>query len=144
MVIMKLTSEKQQQGNFYEMLALKFLLDKGLTFVAKNWQYKNMGELDLVMLDNQQKFTCLVVVEVRQRQKTTFVTALDSVTPAKQRKIIQTTQAFLQANEYLANIDVRFDVVVFATDSQQKSGFLSNLPIIVEPVWIQSAFETEG
>lgn len=144
MVIMKLTSEKQQQGNFYEMLALKFLLDKGLTFVAKNWQYKKIGELDLVMLDNQQKFTCLVVVEVRQRQKTTFVTALDSVTPAKQRKIIQTTQAFLQANEYLANIDVRFDVVVFATDSQQKSGFLSNLPIIVEPVWIQSAFETEG
>ena len=86
---MKLTSPKQRQGDHFETLAKYYLEAQGLTFFAKNWHYKNLGELDLVMLEPTQKTPCLVIVEVRQRKASQFGTSLDSITPAKQRKIIK-------------------------------------------------------
>ncbi|MBD3727857.1 MAG: YraN family protein, partial [Moraxella osloensis] len=79
---MKLTAPKQRQGDYYETLAKGYLEAQGLTFFAKNWHYKNLGELDLVMLELKQKTPCLVIVEVRQRKASQFGTSLDSITPA--------------------------------------------------------------
>ena len=108
---MKLTAPKQRQGDYYETLAKGYLEAQGLKFFAKNWHYKNLGELDLVMLEPTQKIPCLVIVEVRQRKASQFGTSLDSITPAKQRKIVKTTAAFLQAHPQFDNFDIRFDVV---------------------------------
>lgn len=127
--MMKLTSPSQQQGDYYEQQALVFLQQQGLILVAKNWHCR-AGELDLVMLDNQQKLPCLVVVEVRQRQVGAFGTALDSITPTKQQKIIRATQVFLTQNPQFTDYDIRFDVVAFSTNIQQTA----------EAEWIQSAF----
>lgn len=110
---MKLTAPKQRQGDHYETLALQHLKANGLTLIAKNWHYKNLGELDLVMFDETQKIPCVVIVEVRQRKTSNFGNSLESITAAKQRKIIKTTQAFLQANPQFDNHDIRFDVVSF-------------------------------
>lgn len=135
---MKLTAPKQRQGDYYETLAKQYLQAQGLTLIAKNWHYKNLGELDLVMLDQTGKRPCLVIVEVRQRTVSrfgsNFGTSLDSITPAKQRKIIKTTDAFLQAHPKFDDVDIRFDVVSF--DSSQAVGQV-NLP---KPTWIKDAF----
>ena len=50
---MKLTAPKQRQGEYFENLAKLYLEAQGLIFIVKNWHYKNLGELDLVMLDNK-------------------------------------------------------------------------------------------
>ena len=131
---MKLTAPKQRQGDYYETLAKHYLEAQGLTFFAKNWHYKNLGELDLVMLEPTQKKPCLVIVEVRQRKASQFGTSLDSITPAKQRKIIKTTAAFLQVHPQFDNFDIRFDVVSYegaATAGQ------AGMPT---PTWIKDAF----
>ena len=131
---MKLTSPKQRQGDHFETLAKYYLEAQGLTFFAKNWHYKNLGELDLVMLEPTQKIPCLVIVEVRQRKAIQFGTSLDSITPAKQRKIVKTTAAFLQAHPQFDNFDIRFDVVSYegaATAGQ------AGTPM---PTWIKDAF----
>ncbi len=133
---MKLTSSTQRQGNYYEQQALQFLLAQGLLLVAKNWHYKNLGELDLVMLDRQSLPHCLVVIEVRQRKHQQFGSAQETITQAKQQRIIQVTQAFLQENPQFENLDIRFDVVSFIVDFQE------NFPIITE--WVTSAFLAEG
>lgn len=127
--MMKLTSPSQQQGEYYEQRALAFLQQQGLILVARNWHCR-AGELDLVMLDNQQKLPCLVVVEVRQRQVGAFGTALDSITPTKQQKIIRATQIFLTQNPLFADYEIRFDVVAFSTTNRDMAEF----------EWLQSAF----
>lgn len=131
---MKLTAPKQRQGDYYETLAKHYLEAQGLTFFAKNWHYKNLGELDLVMFEPTQKIPCLVIVEVRQRKASQFGTSLDSITPAKQRKIIKTTAAFLQAHPQFDTFDIRFDVVSY-------EGVLAvGQAVMPMPTWIKDAF----
>ena len=131
---MKLTSPKQRQGDHFETLAKRYLEAQGLTFFAKNWHYKNLGELDLVMLEPTQKVPCLVIVEVRQRKASQFGTSLDSITPAKQRKIVKTTAAFLQAHPQFDNFDIRFDVVSY------EGAATAGKAVTPMPTWIKDAF----
>lgn len=129
---------RRQQGNDFEQLAKQFLQEQGLHFVCQNWQYKKIGELDLVMIDTQKSYAkqldCLVIVEVRQRQVGIFGTANDSISKAKKQKIINTTQAFLLHFPQFENHEVRFDVVSFDTNA-------TDLPI---PIWLKSAFVVEN
>ena len=86
------------------------------------------------MLEPTQKTPCLVIVEVRQRKASQFGTSLDSITPAKQRKIIKTTAAFLQAHPQFDNFDIRFDVVSY-------EGVPSvGQAVTPTPTWIKDAF----
>lgn len=150
---MKLTSPTQQQGDYFEIQALHYLQSQGLTLITKNWHYKNMGELDLVMLDKTVKPHCLVFIEVRQRKITNFPnnfgTAEDSITPAKQKKIIKTAHAFLtyfndfntlkfeiQGIKHFHDFDTRFDVVTFTTSKKARQ-------IEWIPQWIKGAFWVE-
>ena len=53
----------------------------------------------------------LVFVEVRYRRTSGFGGALESITPAKQHRIMQAAQRYLQQHEHWQNCDCRFDVV---------------------------------
>lgn len=64
------------------------------------------GEIDLIARDGD----CLVFVEVRCKRTDAYGTPAESVTLAKQRKIILTAQHYLYTNA-LTDIDCRFDVV---------------------------------
>ncbi|MFW2176841.1 MULTISPECIES: YraN family protein [unclassified Moraxella] len=132
---MKLTAPKQRQGDHYENLARLYLEANGLTFFAKNWHYKNIGELDLIMLDENAKTPCLIIVEVRQRKTIDYGSSLDSITTAKQRKILKATQAFLQTHPQFDNHEIRFDVVSFDHDNPTTA---TGEPI---PSWLQGAFD---
>ena len=140
---MKLTAPKQRQGDYYETLAKLYHDAQGLSFFAKNWHYKNIGELDLVMIDKTQKLPTLVIIEVRQRTVSRFGsdfgTALDSITNAKQNKIIKATEAFLQAHPQFDNHNIRFDVVSFdlTNDNNSNPTTADGTPI---PTWITDAF----
>ena len=131
---MKLTAPKQRQGDYYETLAKHYLDAQGLTFFAKNWHYKNLGELDLVMLEPTQKIPCLVIVEVRQRKASQFGTSLDSITPAKQRKIVKTIASFLQAHPLFFYFYIR-------VEEQSYEGVPSvGQAVTPTPTWIKDAF----
>jgi putative endonuclease len=95
-----------KQGLAAELLAAEYLQVRGLKILARNFRCK-AGELDLVCLDNG----VLAIVEVRQRESADFGGALASVTWAKRRKIIRTTQYFLLREKQWRHFSLRFDVL---------------------------------
>lgn len=111
---LSLSSPKQRQGGQFEALALAFLREQGLTLIAQNWLSSNVGELDLVMLEQGASWDTLVFIEVRQRKCRGFGDAAASVTPSKQRKIIKTAKRFLQQHPEYRDAECRFDVVAFS------------------------------
>ena len=99
-----------QKGAQYEDLALQFLLDQGLTLIARNYRCK-CGELDLLM---QEKAT-LIIVEVRYRKNNRYGSALESVTKAKQTRIIAATKYYIVTHK--VDQPIRFDVVAITGNS---------------------------
>ena len=97
-------------GKEEEELACEYLQQQKLHLISKNYCCK-CGELDLVMQDQEM----LVFVEVRYRQANYHGSGIDSITSAKQKRIIRTAQHFLLNNRKYRNWPCRFDVVGIAT-----------------------------
>ena len=115
-----------------EALALSWLQQRGLVCVTRNYRCR-MGEIDLIMRDG----ATLVFVEVRQRKVSQFGSASDSISTAKQRKLIKVTQVFLQCHPQFDNYDIRFDVVCF-------QGAATKPQVPLDWTWIQAAFMSGG
>lgn len=114
---------KQLLGKFAENRAEKFLAAAGLRILERNYRCRH-GEIDLIAQDG----STLVFVEVRSRSRQDFGTAAESITPAKQRRIIAAARHYLAALSRMPAC--RFDVVTL----DQGGG----------PVWLKSAFEDMG
>jgi putative endonuclease len=97
------------RGKNAEDQAHDFLIGKGLIPVDRNYRCKQ-GELDLVMRDRDS----LVFVEVRYRKSDTYGSALESVTSAKQQRIIAAAPHYLSRTHL--NPALRFDVVAISGD----------------------------
>ncbi len=110
---------KQVEGMSGEDQALAHLQQQGLMLITRNFRCKT-GEIDLIMREQQ----TLVFVEVRKRAPGSLVSAVDSITPAKQRRLWLTAQFYLQRFATLP--PCRIDVV--AIDGGQV-------------VWIKNAIE---
>lgn len=89
-----------------EKLALEFLHQHGFELVTRNYRCK-AGELDIIAFDKQ----VLVFVEVRYRKDERFGSAAETVTYAKQRKLIKAAQFFLMQNPNYGQCRMRFDVI---------------------------------
>ena len=106
-----------------EQQAFRFLLDRGLQPVARNFRSRG-GEIDLIMLHGD----CLTFIEVRCRRSTRFTKPALTVDFRKQRKIVRTSALFCARHRVYANHVMRFDVVaVEGTD-----------PPAIE--WVRDAF----
>lgn len=91
-------------GNAAEGLAAEYLISQGLKLIQRNF-YSRFGELDLIMRDQDG----LVFVEVKQR-RAGINHAIESITPAKQRKMVKTAQFYLL--KLGRDVNCRFDAVV--------------------------------
>ncbi len=107
------------KGDIYEGRALNFLLLQGQVLVERNYRCK-WGELDLLMDEKG----VLVIVEVRYRKNDRFGSALESITLAKQARIIAATKHYIVAKKI--DQPIRFDVVAITGDTS--------------PQWIKNAF----
>ncbi|MFZ2404805.1 MAG: YraN family protein [Methylobacter sp.] len=107
------------RGESAEQQAHNFLVDKGLKPVCRNFRCKQ-GELDLIMTDRQ----TLVIVEVRFRKTDKYGSAVESITRAKQSRIIAATQVYLASQK--TDSPIRFDVVAISGNGKLD--------------WIQNAF----
>jgi putative endonuclease len=97
-------SDKQRQGQRWELAALAHLQRHGLVLVEANFQCK-LGEIDLIMRDAD----TLVFVEVRQRAGSAHGGAAASITPAKIRRLVRAAQLYLLRFPEMP--PCRFDVV---------------------------------
>ncbi len=96
-------------GENAEEQAHNFLIKAGLKPVTRNFRCKQ-GELDLIMLDG----LALVIVEVRFRKSDRYGSAAESITTAKQSRIIAATHYYLSTKK--TDCPIRFDVVAISGD----------------------------
>ncbi len=129
MTVGRSTSPTHQVGQKAEEAAIDFLRAKGFQLVAQNY-HSPVGEIDLVVsLDR-----LLVFVEVRFRKTGAFGTAASSITPSKQRKIIQTSALFLQSFPEFESYDCRYDVIAIDRDTKTNQAQQ-------KMTWIEGAFD---
>ncbi len=86
-----MADRRKQTGRRGEDIAAAYLLQNGYTIVTRNWRCE-YGELDIVARQSD----VLVFVEVRTRRGDRFGTPEESITPAKQARLVDLAQAYLQ------------------------------------------------
>ncbi|HOO23205.1 MAG TPA: YraN family protein [Clostridia bacterium] len=89
-----------------EQAAVEYLESKNYKILARNVYFHGVGELDIVAMDGQ----VMVFVEVRTRSDNRYGHPLETLTKAKQQKIINSARRFIYENKYRAK-GYRFDVV---------------------------------
>lgn len=117
---------KTDAGAAIESLAATWLQQQGLTCIERNFRCKG-GEIDLIMRDRG----TLVFVEVRLRNRDDFGSAAESVTLAKQRRVIHAAQYYLALRAGHRDEACRFDVLA----AKHTDG-------IIVWQWVQDAFYT--
>ncbi|MBB3330011.1 putative endonuclease [Halomonas campaniensis] len=115
--------DARARGEAIERHAAAWLVERGLVLEAVN-QHAKGGEIDLVMRDGE----VLVFVEVRHRADTRHGHPLETVTPAKQRRLIRAARFYLQRNGL--SCPCRFDVLA-----------VTGHPPTLEFEWVDNAFD---
>ena len=97
--------ERTRFGDWGEEYARRFLEQKGYSIIEAKYRGK-YGEVDIVAWDGD----CLVFVEVKSRRSRAFGRPEESVTAAKQQKLVQSAQEYVQEKGY-EDREWRIDVV---------------------------------
>ncbi len=100
------TKNKRDIGKEGEEIAAKFLVENGFQIIERNFQFSNIGEIDIVAKDQQQT----VFVEVKSRLNLEFGEPELAVTPKKIRQIKRMAELYL-FNKGIEEIDCHFDVI---------------------------------
>lgn len=100
-----MTDPRRQLGEWGERRAEEFLRAQGYRVVERNWRC-SAGEVDLIAWEGEY----LVFVEVRTRRGRSYGTPEESVTSAKQAKLIALAQMYMQGHPQL-RCNWRIDVV---------------------------------
>ena len=119
-------SQTQHVGHIKEAQALQQLKALGMRLIEKNFHCR-YGEIDLIVKDKE----TIVFVEVRMRSAKSFGHAIESITLAKQQKIITTARYFLAKHPHWQQFMARFDVITYSHPYQRKGD------------WIKSAFRVQ-
>ena len=100
-----MSKERLNVGRRGEELAARHLEAQGYGILERNYRCA-LGEMDIVAQDGE----VLVFVEVRTRRNLRFGRPEESVTPAKQRKLVEVALSYL-SEKCLDDVDWRIDVV---------------------------------
>lgn len=110
----------KQIGAAGESAASFFLQQQGLQLITSNF-YSRFGEIDLVMYDGDS----YIFVEVKKR-KSGINSGVESITYAKQMKLVKTAQFFMM--KLGREVNCRFDAVIL--DGDDKIEWLKNIIIL--------------
>jgi len=113
-------------GSAGENKAVKYLKKQKYKILSQNYQ-TYFGELDIICQHNN----FIVFVEVKTRSDNYMVSGRESVTPAKQKRIIKAAMQYLQS--YKPDFQPRFDVIEITVGKDKE-----------DIVHIQNAFTVEG
>ena len=94
-------------GNKGENLAAKFLEERGLKIIERNFRTR-FGEIDIICKDRN----IIVFVEVKAKNTCNFGKPFEMVTQKKQHKLIRTAQNYLtEKGINLEKNDWRIDII---------------------------------
>ncbi len=128
------SASTRTRGRASEDLAASYLESRGLVVCARNVTLAG-AELDLVARLEDADPPTIVFVEVRSRADDRAGHPLETIGPAKQRRLIRAATAYLVREELWERVAVRFDVVAIVfggPDEHDKAP---------EITWIAGAFD---
>ncbi len=98
----------QAVGAYGERLAARYLAERGLQILDRNWRC-DQGEIDIVAMDE----SCLVIVEVKTRRSLAFGSPVEAVTAVKAARLGRLARCWLTEHRSLVSFvaDVRIDVI---------------------------------
>ena len=99
--------QAQRRGAFAELLCRWHLRLHGWRIVACDWRCSS-GEIDILA----RRGGVLAIIEVKSRRD--FASAAQSVLPRQRRRIARAATAFLAMRPDLAELTLRFDVMLVA------------------------------
>ncbi len=115
---------KNKLGAQGELIAKKFLIDKGLKFLKNNYRYER-AESDLIFEDEKNKI--ILFIEVKTRRNKEYGEPEESVTQTKKNQIKKAALGFLSENEMYSDHDLRIDIVsVFLNNGKQTINHIEN------------------
>ena len=100
-----MTDRRRALGDFGERIAAQHLLAKGYRIRERNFRTRE-GEIDIIA----ERGDLLAFVEVRCRRGAAMGTAVESLTPAKQRRLVALAEAYAQDREDVPD-ERRIDVI---------------------------------
>lgn len=109
--------QPQHIGQQAENKACCYLQKQGLKLITRNFRCR-YGEIDLIMQDQAD----IVFVEVRYRSNKNYAQGAESITPAKQQRLTNSAQCYLQRKKLWEKVPCRFDVVAMG----EKTSWLKN------------------
>ncbi len=113
-------------GKNGERIAAQYLQRKGYQIITSNF-YKREGEIDIIVWDN----ATLVFVEVKTRRNLKYGRPEESITPAKQQKLIRASHYYLYQKK-LFGINWRLDVITLLIKPGGKSLTLKHFKNAIE------------
>lgn len=117
---------RRKLGQRGEQLAVAHLERQGYVILERNWRCP-AGELDIVAREGE----TLAFVEVRTRRGERFGSPEESLTPAKQSRLIELAQTYVQ-EKGLTDPSWRIDVVAVELDER---GRTRRINLIRNAVW---------
>lgn len=104
-------SKRKQIGDWAESLAARYLERQGVSIIARN-VFSRGGEIDLIGRDGD----TLVFFEVRFRSAGSLVSAAESITPQKQRRLVRAASYYLHRHG-LWDSNTRLDIIAIDSDA---------------------------
>ncbi|HPR16683.1 MAG TPA: YraN family protein [Candidatus Cloacimonadota bacterium] len=105
--------ERAARGKFGEDMAANFLLTNRYKILHRNF-HSRFGEIDIIAFFDH----TVIFVEVKLR-KNDIDNALNSVSRAKQNKLVKTANAYLEKHPELEDYSTRFDIVAIIQKGEQ-------------------------
>jgi len=107
-------TSRKATGDQAEGVAARYLAQRGVQVLERN-VYNRGGEIDLIGRDD----CTLVFFEVRYRGSGSLAGAAESITPAKQKRLLNAVKFYLHRHR-LWEADARIDVVAIAPGEKKR------------------------
>ena len=116
---------RRQSGNRAEDIATEYLKQQNIKIITRNF-HSRFGEIDIIGLDKE----TLSFIEVRYRKNETYLAAVETIDRHKCKKIVITSQVYLNKRKKYQSYNCRYDVITITGEF--------DAPIIE---WIKDAFQ---
>ena len=116
-----MTSRRKATGAYGEQLAAEYLTRRGYEIIVRNWRCA-AGEMDIIARQGE----TLVFVEVRTRRGTRLGSPEESITPAKQARLVSVARTYLAETD-CADCDWRIDVIAIVLDRRNRVARFNHL-----------------
>lgn len=124
--------ETKKIGDWGEVLAEKYLKNKGFDILEKNFQNpsgKRLGEIDIIAFDKKEKNLVFVEVKTRRIRNQQVSLPEENITRQKLRKLNKIASFYLLKNN-LQGHPFRFDGLAIQIDSDKKIAKIKHIPNI--------------